>query len=85
MLEVDPLMIRQATYIMHDGFPPRLRVAALQFLDRDYPAHWVGRIEQPAWPPRSRDLNTLAAFCGTFKISRLFIPIVKRGFSQNAF
>lgn len=51
--------------------PINYNLAAPQFLKSAYTAPLIGGGRPPAWPPLS------LLFVGTFKLSGVFIPIVK--------
>ena len=40
-----------------DGAPPHWGIKVCEFLDKKFPARWIGRGGPIAWPPRSPDIT----------------------------
>lgn len=57
MLEDVPLAFLQNFYFQHDGAPPHYAREVRQYLDEQFPSHWIGRGGPVAWPARSPDLT----------------------------
>jgi hypothetical protein len=47
------------TFFQQDGAPPHYATEVRQFLDEQFPGHWIGRRGPVEWPPRSPDLTPL--------------------------
>lgn len=62
LLEDVPLEIRRNLWFMHDGAPAHFSLLAREFLDNNYPNHWIGRRGPISWPARSPDCNPLDFF-----------------------
>lgn len=46
-------------YFQQDGAPPHYGTVVRQWLDGQFPGHWIGRRGSVEWPPRSPDLTPL--------------------------
>lgn len=44
-------------YLQHDGASPHYRVMVREFLNNNFPNHWIGRGGPIPWPSRSPDFN----------------------------
>ena len=49
-------------FFQQDGAPPHWGIKVCEFLDKKFPAHWIGRGGPIAWPPRSLDITPLDFF-----------------------
>lgn len=54
-------------WLQQDGAPPHYAVSVRNYLDRVFPARWIGRRGTIEWPPRSPDLTPLDFFMGSLK------------------
>jgi hypothetical protein len=57
LLEIVPLAYRINYWFPHDGATPHFSRNLREFLDNQYPQHWIGRGGPHHWPARSPDLN----------------------------
>ena len=62
LLEDLPLALRQRMWYQHDGAPAHFTANVRNYLDRHFPARWIGRGGYVAWPARSPDLTPLDFF-----------------------
>lgn len=64
LLEDVPLAIRQNMWYLHDGAPPHFTRQVRNWLNENFPRHWIGRGQDApvAWPARSPDLNACDFF-----------------------
>ena len=49
-------------FFQQDGAPPHWGIKVHEFLDKKFPARWIGRGGPIAWPPRSPDITPLDFF-----------------------
>lgn len=61
-----PASLRDRIWFQHDGAPSHFSHYAREYLNRDFPARWIGRGGPIAWPPRSPDLSPIDFFLWGF-------------------
>lgn len=62
LLEDVPLNIYRDMWFQQDGCPAHYARPVRDYLNREYPDRWIGRLGSILWPPRSPDLNPLDFF-----------------------
>lgn len=61
-LQSVPATVQRRLWLMRDGDPAYFSHEVRNHLNITHLVRWIGRGLPAAWPPRSRDLNTLDAF-----------------------
>lgn len=51
--------VRHESWIQLDGAPAHFGIVVREWLNQNYPEHWIGRLGPVAWPPRSPDITPL--------------------------
>lgn len=62
LIEDLPLALRQQMWYQHDGAPAHCAANVRDWLNRRFPARWIGRGGHIPWPARSPDLTPLDFF-----------------------
>ena len=71
-----PLAVRQDMWFQQDGAPAHYTLEVQEFLNKTYPARWIGRGGPVAWPPRSPDLTPLDFFSWGYIKSLIYERII---------
>ncbi|XP_066157702.1 uncharacterized protein [Euwallacea fornicatus] len=62
LVENNPDYSENLLTFQQDGAPPHYALAVRQFLNENFPSHWIGRRDPIEWPARSPDLTPLDFF-----------------------
>ena len=62
LLAHTPQNVRERIVLQHDGAPAHFSRQVQNWLNREFPDHWIGRGSNFGWPPRSPDFNPLDFF-----------------------